>query len=60
MYRLPEQHNCPKIACFSTDEYKKRKVTPLLEKEKKIRGKEGKDNKMQVYRFIVSGIKSRL
>ncbi|MFW9852606.1 MAG: AN1-type zinc finger domain-containing protein [Candidatus Thorarchaeota archaeon] len=29
-HRLPEQHDCPKIALYQSDEYKKAKVSPIV------------------------------
>ncbi len=53
-HRLPEQHDCPRIGVYQTDEYKKSKISSkqvererLIEKEKKKRSK--RSQKVQFY-----------
>ncbi|MCK5304614.1 MAG: hypothetical protein KAJ72_05145 [Candidatus Heimdallarchaeota archaeon] len=42
-HRLPEQHDCPRISIYQTDEYKKAKLSPKKAVEDKKEGKKRKD-----------------
>ncbi|MBY9001410.1 MAG: AN1-type zinc finger domain-containing protein [Candidatus Heimdallarchaeota archaeon] len=42
-HRLPEQHDCPRIGVYQSDEYKKSKLSPT--REEKEKSKEGKAKK---------------
>ncbi len=51
-HRLPEQHNCPRIAIYQTDEYKKSKVSPVSPKEEKVSKKKEKQKRFYSPRDI--------
>jgi hypothetical protein len=39
-HRLPEQHDCPQIGIYQTEEYRKAKVSPVVPKKEDKKGKE--------------------
>ena len=59
-HRLPEQHDCPRIGVYQTDEYKKTKLSPKREQEDKKKSKKRKDkSKIQKGLFTARDIETK-